>query len=247
MQRVLDVAWPRVAGGCHLARDTPAAIARAGFTLERCRPFGFRPSAPGLARRAARDRRRPPLAQAGRSGAGRRGERQGDGDRRPAARAGSPAPADRRAPRRGRRARSGRSRRRGRRRRRRRRRSVARSDRPVAMHVRGDAGRAGVARRVRERLGDDVVDRHLDRRRRPLGEVDAERDWDRAAAGEGAQRGRRGRCAPAASGAGRATARAARRASTRAPARDPLQARVRLGELRRHARHARPAGRGRAR
>jgi SAM-dependent methyltransferase len=44
VQRALDVAWPRVAGGCHLARDTPAAIARAGFTLERCRPFPFRPS-----------------------------------------------------------------------------------------------------------------------------------------------------------------------------------------------------------
>jgi ubiquinone/menaquinone biosynthesis C-methylase UbiE len=44
VQRVLDAAWPRVAGGCHLARDTPAAIARAGFAVERCRAFRFRPS-----------------------------------------------------------------------------------------------------------------------------------------------------------------------------------------------------------
>ena len=43
-QRALDVAWPHVAGGCHLARDTPAAIERAGFALERCRRFAFRPS-----------------------------------------------------------------------------------------------------------------------------------------------------------------------------------------------------------
>jgi SAM-dependent methyltransferase len=43
-QRVLDVVWPHVAGGCHLARDTPAAIERAGFALERCRRFTFRPS-----------------------------------------------------------------------------------------------------------------------------------------------------------------------------------------------------------
>ncbi len=44
MQRALDVVWPHVAGGCHLARDTPAAIERAGFALERCRRFAFRPS-----------------------------------------------------------------------------------------------------------------------------------------------------------------------------------------------------------
>jgi SAM-dependent methyltransferase len=43
-QRMLDVAWPHVAGGCHLARDTPEAIARAGFAVERCRRFRFRPS-----------------------------------------------------------------------------------------------------------------------------------------------------------------------------------------------------------
>ncbi len=34
-QRVVDrVFWPRAFGGCHTARDTPAAIARAGFALE---------------------------------------------------------------------------------------------------------------------------------------------------------------------------------------------------------------------
>ncbi len=36
--------WPRVAGGCHSARDTRAAIERAGFLIERCREFAFRPS-----------------------------------------------------------------------------------------------------------------------------------------------------------------------------------------------------------
>ena len=33
-QRVLDATvWPRMFGGCHLGRDTAAAIARAGFTI----------------------------------------------------------------------------------------------------------------------------------------------------------------------------------------------------------------------
>ena len=44
VQRALDVVWPHVGGGCHLARDTPRAIAEAGFTIERCRRFAFRPS-----------------------------------------------------------------------------------------------------------------------------------------------------------------------------------------------------------
>jgi len=51
--------WPTIAGGCHPARDTGAAIEAAGFTIERCERFGFRasavePSVPhvlGLARR----------------------------------------------------------------------------------------------------------------------------------------------------------------------------------------------------
>jgi len=60
-QRAVDVVWPRIAGGCHVTRDTPAAIERAGFEIERIRRFPFRPSvliAPatphvlGVARRA---------------------------------------------------------------------------------------------------------------------------------------------------------------------------------------------------
>jgi hypothetical protein len=50
--------WPRLAGGCHLARDTAAAIATAGFTIERCRRFAFSAAGPvslphilGVARR----------------------------------------------------------------------------------------------------------------------------------------------------------------------------------------------------
>jgi ubiquinone/menaquinone biosynthesis C-methylase UbiE len=37
-QRVVDrLFWPRAFGGCHTARDTPAAIADAGFAIERQR------------------------------------------------------------------------------------------------------------------------------------------------------------------------------------------------------------------
>ncbi len=44
-QRVADrTFWPLVAGGCHASRDTKAAIERAGFEIERCRRFPFRPS-----------------------------------------------------------------------------------------------------------------------------------------------------------------------------------------------------------
>jgi SAM-dependent methyltransferase len=38
-------AWPALAAGCHLARDTGAAIAAAGFAIERCDRIEFR-SAP---------------------------------------------------------------------------------------------------------------------------------------------------------------------------------------------------------
>jgi SAM-dependent methyltransferase len=41
-QRVADWAWPLLNGGCHLTRDTEAAITRA-FTVERCRRFRFQP------------------------------------------------------------------------------------------------------------------------------------------------------------------------------------------------------------
>jgi SAM-dependent methyltransferase len=35
-QRAVDrLGWPLILGGCHTARDTPAAIAAAGFTVER--------------------------------------------------------------------------------------------------------------------------------------------------------------------------------------------------------------------
>jgi len=57
-QRIVDVVWPRLAGGCHLVRATDAAIASAGFTIDRSRHFRFpTPNAPasphvlGLARR----------------------------------------------------------------------------------------------------------------------------------------------------------------------------------------------------
>jgi SAM-dependent methyltransferase len=33
--------WPAIAGGCHPARDTGAAIEAAGFTIERSERFGF--------------------------------------------------------------------------------------------------------------------------------------------------------------------------------------------------------------
>jgi ubiquinone/menaquinone biosynthesis C-methylase UbiE len=37
--------WPRLAGGCHPARDTGAAIEAAGFAIENCERFGFSASA----------------------------------------------------------------------------------------------------------------------------------------------------------------------------------------------------------
>ncbi len=44
IQRLADATiWPRVAGGCHLSRDTGAEIARAGFAVERSERFMFSP------------------------------------------------------------------------------------------------------------------------------------------------------------------------------------------------------------
>ncbi|HEY3829936.1 MAG TPA: class I SAM-dependent methyltransferase [Solirubrobacteraceae bacterium] len=44
-QRIADATlWPRLSGGCHLARDTAAAIERAGFTIEACERFPFSPT-----------------------------------------------------------------------------------------------------------------------------------------------------------------------------------------------------------
>ncbi|HEU0024263.1 MAG TPA: class I SAM-dependent methyltransferase [Thermoleophilaceae bacterium] len=37
--------WPTIAGGCHPARETGAAIEAAGFTIERCERFPFSASA----------------------------------------------------------------------------------------------------------------------------------------------------------------------------------------------------------
>jgi ubiquinone/menaquinone biosynthesis C-methylase UbiE len=60
VQAVADLAWPRLMGGCHVTRDTRAAVDRA-FTIEACREFRFpasavlSPVAPrilGLARKA---------------------------------------------------------------------------------------------------------------------------------------------------------------------------------------------------
>lgn len=46
LQRLGDATlWPRVAGGCHLARDTGAAIEDAGFRVERLERFPFSPGA----------------------------------------------------------------------------------------------------------------------------------------------------------------------------------------------------------
>jgi ubiquinone/menaquinone biosynthesis C-methylase UbiE len=42
-QRAADLVWPRIAGGCHTARDTPRAIEASGFRVERCRRLTFRP------------------------------------------------------------------------------------------------------------------------------------------------------------------------------------------------------------
>jgi SAM-dependent methyltransferase len=44
LQRLADATvWPRVVGGCHLSRDTGAAIAEAGFVFERLERFLFSP------------------------------------------------------------------------------------------------------------------------------------------------------------------------------------------------------------
>jgi SAM-dependent methyltransferase len=44
LQRAADLAWPYLMGGCHVRRQTGAAIGRV-FTIEACRGFRFPPSA----------------------------------------------------------------------------------------------------------------------------------------------------------------------------------------------------------
>jgi ubiquinone/menaquinone biosynthesis C-methylase UbiE len=44
VQRAADLVWPHLMGGCHVHRQTRAAIGRV-FTIERCRGFRFPPSA----------------------------------------------------------------------------------------------------------------------------------------------------------------------------------------------------------
>ncbi|MBJ7597971.1 MAG: SAM-dependent methyltransferase [Candidatus Nephthysia bennettiae] len=46
-QRFADATfWPRVAGGCHLSRDTGHMIEQAGFHIEQCDRFPFSPAPP---------------------------------------------------------------------------------------------------------------------------------------------------------------------------------------------------------
>ena len=47
LQRFADATlWPRVSGGCHLSRDTEAAIEQAGFEIESSRRIAFTPGPP---------------------------------------------------------------------------------------------------------------------------------------------------------------------------------------------------------
>ena len=47
LQRLADATlWPRIAGGCHLSRDTEAAIEHAGFEIERSRRLNYSPAPP---------------------------------------------------------------------------------------------------------------------------------------------------------------------------------------------------------
>ncbi len=43
-QEAADLLWPRLMGGCHVQRQTQAAIGQV-FTIESCRGFRFPPSA----------------------------------------------------------------------------------------------------------------------------------------------------------------------------------------------------------
>src|SRR5579875_2392867 len=64
LQQAADLLWPRLMGGCHVRRQTRAAIGQV-FTIEACRGFRFPPSAvlspaaPRVPGRPAGPRRRP--------------------------------------------------------------------------------------------------------------------------------------------------------------------------------------------
>jgi ubiquinone/menaquinone biosynthesis C-methylase UbiE len=48
-QRTMDATiWPRISGGCHMTRDTRAAMEQAGFIVQRSRRFPFPPGNFGL-------------------------------------------------------------------------------------------------------------------------------------------------------------------------------------------------------
>jgi SAM-dependent methyltransferase len=58
LQRLFDKTfYPRLAGGCHLTRDTRAAIDRAGFSVQRSRRFPFPPGRLGIPHILGRARR----------------------------------------------------------------------------------------------------------------------------------------------------------------------------------------------
>ncbi|MDP9021447.1 MAG: class I SAM-dependent methyltransferase [Actinomycetota bacterium] len=44
IQRAVDLVWPHVSGGCHVSRDTAAAIEAAGFEITDLDAFRFAPS-----------------------------------------------------------------------------------------------------------------------------------------------------------------------------------------------------------
>jgi SAM-dependent methyltransferase len=61
VERGLDATvYPRLSGGCHLARDTVGAVERAGVEIRACGRFGFRAQRAGAADRA-RPRHRHPV------------------------------------------------------------------------------------------------------------------------------------------------------------------------------------------
>lgn len=59
-QRALDLTvWPRLAGGCHVSRDTVAEIAGAGFTITELERFTFPPGSRGASASAVIGRAAP--------------------------------------------------------------------------------------------------------------------------------------------------------------------------------------------